>query len=64
MRIIQTLLGSLILILGGYTYYELSKFKKINKIPLIILMLFGLMALINGLTSTCTLSFLLKDYLN
>lgn len=64
MRIIQTLLGSIILILGGYTYYELSKFKKINNIPLIILMLFGLMALINGLTSTCTLSVLLKDYLN
>ena len=64
MRIVQTLLGSLILILGGYTYYELSKFKKINKIPLIILMLFGLMALINGLTSTCTISVLLKDYLN
>lgn len=64
MRIIQTLLGSLILILGGYTYYELSKFKKINKIPLIILMLFGLMALINGLTSTCTISILLKNYLN
>ena len=48
MRIIQTIIGSLILLIGGYTLYEINGFKKINKIPLIILMLFGLMALING----------------
>jgi len=64
MRIIQTIIGSLILLLGGYTLYEINRFKKINKIPLIILMLFGLMALINGLTSTCTISEILKNFLN
>jgi len=64
MRIIQTLLGLLILILGGITLIELNECKKANRIPLIILMLFGLMALINGITSTCTISIILKDYLN
>ena len=64
MRIIQTLLGLLILILGGITLLELDECKKANRVPLIILMLFGLMALINGLTSTCTISIILKDYLN
>lgn len=64
MRIIQTLLGLLILILGGITLLELDECKKANRVPLIILMLFGLMALINGLTSTCSISIILKDYLN
>lgn len=63
MRIIQIILGTLILVLGGYTYKQI-KDKKINKIPLLVLMVFGLMALINGLTSTCTMSLLLQDYLN
>lgn len=62
-RIIQIILGTLILILGGYTYNKIKK-KNIEKRPLIILLIFGLMALINGLTSTCTLSIILKDYLN
>tara|TARA_B110001450_G_C17622749_1_gene481882 strand:- start:914 stop:1453 length:540 start_codon:yes stop_codon:yes gene_type:complete len=64
MRIIQTMIGTLILILGGYTLYEMNKYKKINRIPLIILMLFGFMSLINGLTSSCTLSEIFKNYLN
>jgi len=64
MRIIQTFLGLLIIILGGMTYIELSKYKNANVIPLIILIIFGLMAIINGLTSTCTLSIILQDYLN
>ena len=66
MRIIQIILGSLILILGGYTLYEINncKNKKLNKIPLIILLLFGLMALYNGITSTCTISQLFQDKLN
>lgn len=64
MRIIQTMMGILILSLGGYTLYEISKYKRINMIPLIILIIFGLMALINGLTSTCTLSEIFKNYLN
>ena len=66
MRIIQIILGSLIVILGGYTLYEISncKNKKLNKIPLIILLLFGLMALYNGITSTCTISQVFTDKLN
>jgi hypothetical protein len=51
---------------GGYTYMQVKKekIKKINTLPLIILMLFGTMALYNGLTSTCSMSILFKDYLN
>ena len=66
MRIIQTILGLLMLTIGIYMYIQLSrqKLKKINSIPLIILILFGSMVLYNGLTSTCTLSILLEDYLN
>lgn len=63
MRIVQILLGTVILTLGGYTYYHIKN-KKINSIPLIVLLLFGLMALINGLTATCTLSKILINYLN
>jgi hypothetical protein len=64
MRIIQLILGSMILILGGYTYKNIQSNKNVNKTPLIILLLIGLMALYNGLTSTCSVSILLKDYLN
>lgn len=63
MRITQIILGTLILTLGGYTYTKIKN-NKINKIPLIILLLFGLMALINGLTSTCSVSLILQNYLN
>ena len=62
MRIVQLILGSLILLLGGYTYTKLNK--NFNKTPLVILLLVGLMAVINGLTSTCTMSEILKDQLN
>ena len=67
MRILQTFMGILILSVVGYTYSELKNKKLINKfnnIPLIVLGLFGLMALYNGLTSTCGMSFLLRNYLN
>jgi hypothetical protein len=67
MRIIQTILGIIMISVGGYTYIQLRKgnlLNKINIIPLIILVLFGFMALYNGLTSTCSISILLKDYLN
>ena len=66
MRIIQTIMGIVMLSVGGYTYMQLKKekIKKINTLPLIILMLFGTMALYNGLTSTCSMSILFKDYLN
>lgn len=63
MRILQIILGTLILTLGGYTYINIRD-KKFNKIPLFILLLFGLMVLINGLTSTCTVSMILQNYLN
>ena len=62
-RIIQILLGTLIILLGGYTYYQIRK-TKINRIPLVVLLMFGLMALFNGITATCTLSKVLMDYLN
>ena len=67
MRIIQTILGIIMLSVGVYLYIQLKKqnlLKRINVLPLIILVLFGSMALYNGLTSTCSLSILLQDYLN
>jgi hypothetical protein len=67
MRITQTIMGIMMISLGGYTYFQLRKanlLKKINSVPLVILVLFGIMVLYNGLTSTCSLSILLKDYLN
>ena len=67
MRILQTFLGLVMLLCAGYIYIELIRknlLKKINILPIIVLILFGLMAMYNGLTSTCSLSILLKDYLN
>jgi hypothetical protein len=67
MRITQTIMGTVMLSIGIYMYIQLRKedlLKKVNIIPLIILMLFGSMALYNGLTSTCSISILLQDYLN
>jgi hypothetical protein len=66
-RILQTILGIIMITVGGYTYMQLRKadlLKKINILPLFVLILFGIMALYNGLTSTCSISMLLKDYLN
>jgi hypothetical protein len=56
MRIIQTMFGIIMLSVGMYLY-KMSA-------PIIVLLFFGSMALYNGLTSTCTLSILLEDYLN
>jgi hypothetical protein len=67
MRILQTIMGLVMLSVGGYTYMQLRNaklLKKVNSLPLIVLMLFGIMALYNGLTSTCSISMLLTDYLN
>ena len=67
MRIIQTVLGLIMMLVGGYTYIQLKNAKLLNKInglPLIFLVLFGSMALYNGLTSTCSISILFADYLN
>jgi hypothetical protein len=67
MRIIQTIMGIIMLSVGIYIYIQLGKeklLKKINILPLIVLALFGSMAIYNGLTSTCSISILLEDYLN
>ena len=66
MRIIQTILGIIMLSIGAYIFIQLRKEKVFKRIilPCIILVLFGSMALYNGLTSTCSISILLQDYLN
>ena len=67
MRIFQTIIGIIMISVGVYTYIQLQKYnllKKFNFLPLFVLMLFGIMALYNGLTSTCSISILLEDYLN
>jgi len=67
MRIIQTILGIIMLSVGIYIYIQFkntNSLKNINILPFIILILFGGMALFNGLTSTCSISILLEDYLN
>jgi hypothetical protein len=67
MRIIQTILGTIMIASGGYTIMQLKKedlLTKINILPLIVLVVFGIMALFNGLTSTCSISMLFKNYLN
>jgi len=67
MRILQTVLGLIMILVGGYTFMQVGRnklFSKISATPLIILVLFGSMALYNGLTSTCSISILLTDYLN
>jgi hypothetical protein len=67
MRIIQTIMGIIMISIGIYIYIQLRKenlLKKITILPLILLVAFGSMALYNGLTSTCSISILLEDYLN
>ena len=63
MRILQLVMGTVILTAGGYTYLQIKN-KKINKIPLIILLIMGVNAIYNGLTSTCSLSTSLMNKLN
>lgn len=66
MRLNQTIMGILMLLIGVYIYLQVRKEKVSAKLttPLILLVLFGTGALYNGLTSTCTLSTVLEDYLN
>ena len=66
MRIQQTIMGILMLLIGVYIYFQVRKEKVVGKLttPLLLLALFGTGALYNGLTSTCTLSTVLVDYLN
>lgn len=63
MRIIQTIMGLVMISIGLYTYLQIGN-KKVNTLPLIILILFGIMALFNGVTSTCSISEFLQDVLN
>ena len=67
MRIIQTIMGIVMLSVGIYIYIRLSRqilLKEFIILPLVVLVSFGSMALYNGLTSTCSISILLEDYLN
>lgn len=67
MRIVQTLMGIIMLFISSYIYMQLRSeklVKKISIIPLVVLGAFGAMALYNGVSSTCSMSILLKDYLN
>lgn len=67
MRIIQTIMGIVMLSIGIYIYIRLSRkilLKEFIIVPLVVLVSFGSMALYNGLTSTCSISILLEDYLN
>lgn len=64
MRITQIILGLLILIVGLYTLLSINGVNGYKIIPLLILLFFGVNALVNGLTSTCTVSEIFVDYLN
>jgi Ca2+/Na+ antiporter len=67
MRIIQTIMGIVMLSIATFIYMQLGREKSLKKniiLPLVVLALFGTMALYNGLTSTCSISMLLQDYLN
>ena len=67
MRITQTILGIIMISIGVYIYLQLKNanvLKKLNLFPLGLLVVVGSMALFNGVTSTCSLSILLEDYLN
>ena len=58
-RIIQLMLGSIIIMCSTLLWNNCS-----SKYPLIVLLLFGCMAVFNAITNTCTLSVVFKDLLN
>ena len=58
-RIIQLMLGSIIIVCSSLVWNNCS-----SKYPLIILLLFGCMAVFNAVTNTCTLSVVFKNLLN
>jgi hypothetical protein len=65
MRIIQIMYGVIFISCLGYVFYSLKSSKcSVSRIPLYIGLLIASMALFNGLTNTCTMSMLLRDYLN
>lgn len=70
-RLIQIMLGTIMVLCSTYILYngKCHKSAKISvkisvKISLYIILIMGLMAFINGVTNTCTISLLLRDYLN
>lgn len=63
-RIIQIMLGTVIGIAAAIALYNLDRKCVISRSALWVIMVFALMALFNGLTDTCTLSMLLRNYLN
>ena len=63
-RIVQVILGSMVFLLGGLSLYLLSAKSIKQKIPLIILVLFGLFALGSGLTGSCVMSKVFMNSLN
>lgn len=65
MRIIQIIMGTIMLSMGLSIYFQLPDLSNIIiNIAIIILIIFGSMGLYNGISSTCSMSILLRDYLN
>lgn len=65
MRIIQIIYGVIFISCISYLLFVLRNSKcKITRIPVYITLAVALMALFNGLTNTCSVSMLLRDYLN
>jgi rhodanese-related sulfurtransferase len=63
-RLIQIMMGTVIGLSACIALYNLDRKCVISRYALIVVLLFAGMALFNGLTDTCTLSMLLRDYLN
>lgn len=63
-RIIQIMLGTVIGIAAVVALYNLDRKCVISRVALLVIVFFALMALFNGITDTCTISMLLRDYLN
>lgn len=65
MRIIQIIYGIIFISCACYLIFVLRNSKcNITRIPVYITLAVALMALFNGLTNTCSMSMLLRDYLN
>ena len=63
-RLIQIMLGTVIGLAAAVALYNLDRKCVISRYALIVILVFALMALFNGVTDTCTLSMILRDYLN
>jgi hypothetical protein len=65
MRIIQIIYGIIFISCAIYLLFVLRNSKcNVTHIPVYITLAVALMALFNGLTNTCSVSMLLRDYLN